>query len=224
MLTVASPPSYPAGIPVELWSIKYVPVGGSANVSVLGDDDAGTPTTGQRTRIVSGEPFRGETWGQRAVWTGNWTQHKLVIEHDVRFNGSSLQIDFVSKVTCGVGCPGLSQLLFSRIIDPDVRALPGDLSMTHNIRGYGPIVSKYLALSESHASKWAMGLIHSDPRGRVAFVADYASGYFLDPAIFQAGLEDNDGPYAGPFAESVMGVGFSYGALAPGATATFRYA
>ncbi|PZQ57805.1 MAG: hypothetical protein DI570_19500 [Phenylobacterium zucineum] len=156
----------------------------------------------------SGVAHGGETFDQRAVWTGTYGS-TLGVTHDYRFNSNGQQLQIVTTITAMTDITGLK---FVRFTDPDAVAAPGDTSATNNFQGNGSVAGTDLIYAEATVSKYVIGLYSNDPTPHVTG----APGFTAAPAGYLAGTFLGNGDYT-------IGMAFTYGDLMNGASLTLNY-
>ncbi|MBI1200147.1 MAG: autotransporter domain-containing protein [Phenylobacterium sp.] len=157
----------------------------------------------------SGVAFGGETFDQRAVWTGTYGA-TLGVTHDYRFNTDGQQLQIVTTITALTDITGLN---FVRFTDPDAVAAPGDTSATNNFQGSGSISGDDLIYAEATVSKYVIGLYSTDATTHLTG----APGFTAAPAGYLAGTFLGNGDYT-------IGMAFTIGDLLNGESITLSYA
>ncbi len=186
-------------------------VSGSAGsaFNASNNNGGGTGITGILTSY-NGVEYDGQTYDQRAVWTGALAG-VLNITHDYAFNADGQQLNINTTIEA---LTDLTDLTFSRYIDPDATAAPGDSSSTTNVRGADGVPEEDLVYAEAVASKYVIGLYSNSDvthNSAVTFWTD-------DTASYLAGTNVGDG-------DNTIGLGFDIGALLSGSKIllTYRY-
>ncbi|PTM47971.1 autotransporter-associated beta strand protein [Sphingomonas aerolata] len=156
----------------------------------------------------SGVAYDGATYANRAVWTGTYGSDFKVI-NDYFFNDSDQQLSIKTTITA---LNEISDLAFSRQIDPDAVAAPGDYSSTNNFRGAEGIPASDLVYAEALASKYVIGLYTNSLITHNSAVTSWTT----DTASYLAGTNIGNG-------DNVIGLGFNIGRLAVGESATLNY-
>jgi fibronectin-binding autotransporter adhesin len=156
----------------------------------------------------SGVAYDGATYANRAVWTGTYGSDFKVI-NDYFFNDSDQQLSIKTTITA---LNEISDLAFSRQIDPDAVAAPGDYSSTNNFRGADGIPASDLVYAEALASKYVIGLYTNSLITHNSAVTSWTT----DTASYLAGTNIGNG-------DNVIGLGFNIGRLAVGESATLNY-
>lgn len=186
-------------------------VSGSAGsvFSASNNNDGATGFTGILTSY-NGVEYDGQTYDLRAVWSGVLAG-VLNITHDYAFNADGQQLNISTTIEA---LTDLTDLTFSRYIDPDATAAPGDSSSTTNVRGADGVPEEDLVYAEALASKYVIGLYTNS-----AVTHNSAVTYWTeDTASYLAGTNVGDG-------DNTIGLGFDIGALLAGSKIllTYRY-
>ncbi|SFJ28740.1 autotransporter-associated beta strand repeat-containing protein [Sphingomonas sp. NFR04] len=156
----------------------------------------------------SGVAYGGSTYDQRAVWSGTYGSY-FTITNDYYFNNNSQQVGIRTTITA---LSDLTNLAFSRALDPDARAADGDSSATNNFRGNGGVSVNDLVYAEALASKYVIGLFTNSSYAHNSAVTRWE----MDTATYLAGTDVGNG-------DNVIGLGFNLGSLLTGASAVIDY-
>ncbi|MET0365064.1 MAG: autotransporter-associated beta strand repeat-containing protein, partial [Sphingobium sp.] len=156
----------------------------------------------------SGIIFDGATYDNRAVWTGT-VGGVLSVTNDYFFNADSQKIGIRTTISA---LTDLSALAFSRQIDPDAQAAPGDSSATTNIRGADGVAASDLVYAEALVSKYVIGLYTNSTVTHNSAV----TGWTSDTASYISGANIGNG-------DNTIGLGFDIGALLTGQSVVLDY-
>ena len=164
--------------------------------------------TGGTLTDYSGVAFNGATYDQRAVWTGT-AAGLFTITNDYYFDEGDQRLKIRTTITA---LSDLTDITFSRQLDPDAVAAPGDSSVTNNFRGNGSVSASDLVYAEALVSKYVIGL-YTDTN----YMHNSAITFWTtDTASYLSGTDVGDG-------DNTIGLGFDLGDLLTGATITFDY-
>jgi outer membrane autotransporter protein len=156
----------------------------------------------------SGIAYDGATYANRAVWTGT-LGGILTISNDYFFDTNSQKVSIRTTISA---LTDLTDLAFSRQIDPDAQAASGDSSATTNVRGAGSVSANDLVYAEALVSKYVIGLHTSSTVTHNSAVTDWTS----DTASYLAGTNIGDG-------DNTIGLGFDIGSLLNGQNIVLDY-
>jgi outer membrane autotransporter protein len=176
--------------------------------TAINNNAGGTAVTGSLVNY-SGVAYGGSTYDQRAVWTGTYGS-LFSITNDYFFNNNSQQVGIRTTITA---LSDLTNLAFSRALDPDAVAAAGDSSATNNFRGNGGVSPNDLVYAEALVSKYVIGLYTNSTYTHNAAV----TGWTRDTASYLAGTDVGNG-------DNTIGLGFSLGSLLAGNSAVIDYA
>nr|WP_243451631.1 autotransporter domain-containing protein [Sphingosinicella soli] len=165
--------------------------------------------TGGTLTDYSGVAFGGATYEQRAVWTGT-ADGLFTITHDYYFDEDEQQLKIKTTITA---LDDLTDITFSRQLDPDAVAAAGDSSVTNNFRGTDTVSANDLVYAEALVSKYVIGLYTDSDFTHNSAV----TGWTTDTASYLSGTDVGDG-------DNTIGLGFDLGDLLSGGTITFDYA
>ncbi|NJB96457.1 autotransporter outer membrane beta-barrel domain-containing protein [Sphingomonas trueperi] len=174
---------------------------------IVNNNGQGAAFTGSLTSY-NGVAYGGTTYDQRAVWTGTYGS-LFTITNDYFFNKTSQQVGIRTTITA---LSDLTDLAFSRALDPDAVAAAGDSSMTNNFRGNGTVSVNDLVYAEALVSKYAIGLYTNSAYTHNSAV----TGWTTDTASYLAGTDVGNG-------DNTIGLGFSLGSLLAGNSAVIDY-
>jgi autotransporter-associated beta strand protein len=172
------------------------------NQSMFGTDFTGVLTD------YSGITVGGARYDNRAIWSGTYAG-VLDVTHDYFFNSDSQKIDVRTTITARTD---LTNLAFSRQIDPDAVAAPGDSSVTNNFRGGEGISANDLVYAEALASKYVLGLHTNSSLTHNSAVTNWTR----DTASYLAGTNVGNG-------DNTIGLGFDIGTLSNGSSVVIDY-
>ncbi|MGN7998545.1 autotransporter domain-containing protein [Sphingomonas sp. 22176] len=176
--------------------------------TAINNNAGGTAISGSLASY-SGIAYGGSTYDQRAVWTGTYGS-LFSITNDYFFNRTSQQVGIRTTITA---LSDLTNLAFSRALDPDAVAAAGDSSATNNYRGNSTVSANDLVYAEALVSKYVIGLYASSSYTHNAAV----TGWTRDTASYLAGTNVGNG-------DNTIGLGFSLGSLLAGNSAVIDYA
>ncbi len=187
----------------------FVVSGTGGSAFTLVNNNAGIfDITGGTLTDYSGVAFNGATYEQRAVWTGT-ASGLFTVTHDYYFDEDEQQLKIRTTITA---LSDLTDITFSRQLDPDAVAAPGDSSFTNNFRGTGSVSANDLVYAEALVSKYVIGLYTNS-----SFTHNSAiTGWTMDTASYLSGTDVGDG-------DNTIGLGFDLGDLLTGGTITFDY-
>ena len=187
----------------------FVVSGTGGSAFTLVNNNAGIfDITGGTLTDYSGVAFNGATYEQRAVWTGT-ASGLFTVTHDYYFDEDEQQLKIRTTITA---LSDLTDITFSRQLDPDAVAAPGDSSFTNNFRGTGSVSENDLVYAEALVSKYVIGLYTNS-----SFTHNSAiTGWTMDTASYLSGTDVGDG-------DNTIGLGFDLGDLLTGGTITFDY-
>ena len=195
----------------EGWALKFNRTAG-ATPAQYSNNNVGPSTIPGVLSILSGLPFRGETWDHRAVWVGS-LPGIVTVTHDVRFNHSDQAIRIVTEVTAAALLPCA---FFARIVNPGALRAPGDSVATRNARGWGPIPPSNIVLSEALVSGYTLGLMSSQKDGSVG--TGISSARTRDPELYYRGAAGS-----AMVGDDTIGIGFALGDLAANRSVQVTY-
>jgi autotransporter-associated beta strand protein len=175
--------------------------------TAINNNAGGTAITGSLVNY-NGVAYGGSTYDQRAVWTGTYGS-LFSITNDYFFNNNSQQVGIRTTITA---LSDLTNLAFSRALDPDAVAAAGDSSATNNFRGNGAVSASDLVYAEALVSKYVIGLYTNSTYTHNAAV----TGWTRDTASYLAGTDVGNG-------DNTIGLGFSLGSLLTGTSAVIDY-
>ena len=181
--------------------------GGSA-FTLINNNDGIFDITGGTLTDYSGVAFNGATYEQRAVWTGT-AGGLFTITNDYYFDEDEQQLKIRTTITA---LSDLTDITFSRQLDPDAVAAPGDSSATNNFRGTGSVSANDLVYAEALVSKYVIGLYTNSSYTHNSAVTWWTT----DTASYLSGTDVGDG-------DNTIGLGFDLGDLLTGGTITFDY-
>lgn len=187
----------------------FVVAGNGGSTFTLVNNNMGIfDITGGTLTDYSGVAFNGATYDQRAVWTGT-AGGLFTITHDYYFDEGDQQLKIRTTITA---LSDLTDITFSRQLDPDAVAAPGDSSVTNNFRGNGAVSANDLVYAEALVSKYVIGLYTNS-----SYTHNSAVTYWTtDTASYLSGTDEGDG-------DNTIGLGFDLGDLLTGGTITFDY-
>jgi autotransporter-associated beta strand protein len=187
----------------------FVVAGNGGSAFTLVNNNMGIfDITGGTLTDYSGVAFNGVTYDQRAVWTGT-AGGLFTITHDYYFDEGDQQLKIRTTITA---LSDLTDITFSRQLDPDAVAAPGDSSVTNNFRGNGAVSANDLVYAEALVSKYVIGLYTNS-----SYTHNSAVTYWTtDTASYLSGTDEGDG-------DNTIGLGFDLGDLLTGGTITFDY-
>lgn len=175
--------------------------------SKVNNNSSGAAISGTLTDY-SGALYNGTTYDNRAVWTGT-VDGLLTITNDYFFNTDSQKIEIRTTISA---LTDLTDLAFSRQIDPDAVAAAGDSSATNNFRGTDGVAETDLVYAEALVSKYVIGLHTSSAITHNSAVTSWTS----DTASYLAGMNIGNG-------DNTIGLGFDIGALLSGESIVLDY-
>ncbi len=181
--------------------------GGSA-FTFINNNDSISDITGGTLTDYSGVAFNGATYEQRAVWTGT-AGSLFTITNDYAFNEGDQQLKITTTITA---LSDLTDITFSRQIDPDAVAADGDSSETNNFRGSGSVSANDLVYAEALVSKYVIGLYTNTSYTHNSGVTFWTT----DTSSYLNGTDVGHG-------DNTIGLGFDLGDLLTGGTITFNY-
>lgn len=196
------------GSPFEGFTISGT--GASAFTYTNNNSSLGSAAISGTLTSYNGVAHEGSTYDQRAVWTGG-IAGLFNITHDYAFNTNGQQLNIGTTIEA---LTDLSNLTFSRFIDPDAQAAAGDSSATTNVRGATGVPESDVVYAEALASKYVIGLYTNDATTHNSAI----TGWTQDTASYLAGTNVGNG-------DNTIGLGFNIGALLSGSriTLTYRY-
>ncbi|MEA3539271.1 MAG: autotransporter domain-containing protein [Pseudomonadota bacterium] len=181
---------------------------GSSAFTLVNNNSGMFDITGGTLTDYSGVAFNGATYEQRAVWTGT-ASGLFTVTHDYYFDEGDQQLKIRTTITA---LSDLTDITFSRQLDPDAVAAPGDSSFTNNFRGTGSVSANDLVYAEALVSKYVIGLYTNS-----SFTHNSAiTGWTMDTASYLSGTDIGNG-------DNTIGLGFDLGDLLTGGTITFDY-
>lgn len=181
---------------------------GSSAFTLINNNDGIFDITGGTLTDYSGVAFNGATYEQRAVWTGT-AGGLFTITNDYYFDEDEQQLKIRTTITA---LSDLTDITFSRQLDPDAVAAPGDSSATNNFRGTGSVSANDLVYAEALVSKYVIGLYTNSSYTHNSAVTWWTT----DTASYLSGTDVGDG-------DNTIGLGFDLGDLLTGGTITFDY-
>ena len=181
--------------------------GGSA-FSLANNNDGTLNITGGTLTDYSGVAFNGATYDQRAVWTGT-AAGLFTITNDYYFDEGDQRLKIRTTITA---LSDLTDITFSRQLDPDAVAAPGDSSFTNNFRGNGSVSANDLVYAEALVSKYVIGLYTDSSYTHNSAITFWTK----DTASDLSGTDIGNG-------DNTIGLGFDLGDLLTGSTITFDY-
>ncbi|WP_339703248.1 autotransporter-associated beta strand repeat-containing protein [uncultured Sphingosinicella sp.] len=187
----------------------FVVAGNGGSAFMLANNNDGTLNiTGGTLTDYSGVAFNGATYDQRAVWTGT-AAGLFTITNDYYFDEGDQRLKIRTTITA---LSDLTDITFSRQLDPDAVAAPGDSSVTNNFRGNGSVSASDLVYAEALVSKYVIGLYTDTSYTHNSAVTFWTK----DTASYLSGTDIGNG-------DNTIGLGFDLGDLLTGATITFDY-
>jgi autotransporter-associated beta strand protein len=187
----------------------FVVAGNGGSTFMLANNNDGTLNiTGGTLTDYSGVAFNGATYDQRAVWTGT-AAGLFTITNDYYFDEGDQRLKIRTTITA---LSDLTDITFSRQLDPDAVAAPGDSSVTNNFRSNGSVSASDLVYAEALVSKYVIGLYTDTSYTHNSAVTFWTK----DTASYLSGTDIGNG-------DNTIGLGFDLGDLLTGATITFDY-
>lgn len=156
----------------------------------------------------SGVAFNGATYDQRAVWTGT-AAGLFTITNDYYFDEGDQRLKIRTTITA---LSDLTDITFSRQLDPDAVAAAGDSSATNNFRGTDSVSANDLVYAEALVSKYVIGLYTDSSYTHNSAITFWTT----DTASYLNGEDVGNG-------DNTIGLGFDLGDLLTGGTITFDY-
>jgi autotransporter-associated beta strand protein len=187
----------------------FVVAGNGGSAFMLANNNDGTLNiTGGTLTDYSGVVFNGATYDQRAVWTGT-AAGLFTITNDYYFDEGDQRLKIRTTITA---LSDLTDITFSRQLDPDAVAASGDSSVTNNFRGNGSVSASDLVYAEALVSKYVIGLYTDTSYTHNSAVTFWTK----DTTSYLSGTDIGNG-------DNTIGLGFDLGDLLTGATITFDY-
>lgn len=194
------------GTPFEGFAVA----GTAGSTFVLSNNNAySAEITGGVLTDQSGVNYAGAAYDNRAVWTAT-SAGLFTIVNDYHFNDGDQKLVIATTISA---LADISNLTFSRQLDPDARAASGDSSSTNNFRGSGSIPAADLVYAEALVSRYVIGLYTDTSLTHNSAVTDWTR----DTESYLSGTDVGNG-------DNTIGLGFSLGDLANGSSITFSYA
>ncbi|WP_277971449.1 beta strand repeat-containing protein, partial [Sphingomonas echinoides] len=192
------------GSPFEGFTIT----GNATTGFTVSNNNAYSPAFSGTLTSYNGIVYAGSTYDNRAVWTGTYGS-AFSVTNDYFFNEGGQQLGIKTTITA---LSDLTNVAFSRQIDPDAVAAPGDSSATNNFRGASGVPASDLVYAEALSSKYVIGLYTNS-----AFTHNSAvTSWTRDTASYLSGTNIGNG-------DNVIGLGFSIGNLLAGQSASVDY-
>ncbi len=156
--------------------------------------------------------WNGATSASSAVWEGS-VAGVFALRNTYSLTSGQQYIGIQTRITV---TNAVSNLYFSRYIDPDARAAAGDSSATDNVRGYSGVPGTNVVFSEALSSRYALG-IYTSQIGNVN--TGPSNSWSTDPEVYYAG-----GSYTVGRGDHTMGISFYSSGLSAGDIVTYNYA
>lgn len=156
--------------------------------------------------------WTGPTSASSAIWSGG-VAGAFNLQNTYSLTSGQQYLGIQTRITV---TNAVSDLYFSRYIDPDARAAAGDTSATDNVRGYSGIPATNVVFSEALKSRYALG-IYTGQNGNVN--TGPSSSWSTDPATYYSG-----GTYTVGQGDHTMGMSFFSSGLSAGDIVTYNYA
>jgi hypothetical protein len=190
------------GTPFEGFGVRSTQSGFAANSNESGAQIAATGAL--TTNTVAG-------FTNSVTWAGALAGFYNVV-NSYFFNANDERINVRTTITA---LTDLTNLSFSRAIDPDPDALSSGVFNTNNQRGFGTLAATDFVYSAGGATGRPLGLYSNSAYvHNTAIVSNWPE---LDPTVYLSGLNDGNGDYA-------IGMGWLIGSLTKGQSATIDYA
>lgn len=160
------------------------------------NNNAGRTTITGTLRAFSGTAYADSVFDHRMVWEGE--NDYIRVTHDMHFNNDDAFVIFTTKITA---LQDISDVLFARIIDPDVDYGRYNEFATNNRLGASDvgIPASDIAIAEGPFSGRKLVLYSSD-RATSVGVYDVRAGitaeWSFDPERYLGGANDGNGDYA----------------------------
>ena len=186
----------------------------------------GSPFEGFTVKL-DGTMYRNNNAGNFAQITGNWVgtpsasgavwagslSGVLDLQNTYSLPSGQKYLGIQSRITV---TNAVTDLYFSRYIDPDARAAAGDSSSTDNVRGYSGIPGTNVIFSEALSSRYALGLYTSQLTNTNT---GPSNSWSTDPSAYYTG-----GSYTVGQGDHTIGISFYNTGLSAGDIVTYNYA